>query len=161
MYPPGLVAGSFPFPFPSVNEEQEMKLFCSKCKETFKSFQDLMEHIQKTSHYPDFDMNILQGFPSKSPSMSPSNSPDSSSVKSKISRVLANTAAAKPPSSSSETAFNHSTSVQKSPRDEPKKLTPDSSSTPQNFDFIRSLESTIKSAISKVESPKKIGRAHV
>ena len=156
MYPSGLYPGPLPFscPVPSFNEEQELELSCTKCKETFKSFQKLTEHVRETSHYPDFDSSRSYNFSSKSPPISPSNVPPSKD-KSNPPRSQTSSTSNKSSSSSGLTSENHATSHCKSRTDYVQESASKSTSitSASNFDFIRSLESTIKSAISKIESP--------
>ena len=157
LYPPGLFPGTFPqLPLPPV-DDFEGKLPCTKCKESFNSLQKLSEHIQETSHFPDLkQVGALMGTLS-SPLTSSPNSLESkgallnpkAGVRSFVEKSRGSTSVSK---SFCDTTSNP-TSGKKLHRDYVKTLPEsDAKSSASSLDFIRSLESTIKSAISKVES---------
>lgn len=123
------------------SDQSSSDVQCTICQSNFKSLQQLADHIKETMHYPPmmdpnswYRQNTTNpSSPSLAtpPSQSPSGSTSSSGgrVKSKSSDDII-----KPPPQSSSASS--------------------SDDTPASFDFIKSLESTIQSAISKVESPR-------
>ena len=147
-YSPGFFGGPLPpNPFAFPLEEHELNLSCTKCKENFTSLQKLSDHIQETSHYPDIDqLSALAGVP-------PNSLNDSKERSSHSPRPRSCHSADKESSLFGSKSLTSATPAKKARRDyvqtspEHQKKHPASS-----FNFIRSLESTIKSAISKVDT---------
>ena len=151
--------GSFPSQsFPS-SDNLEGKLACTKCKESFGSLQKLSEHIQETFHIPDpTQIQAIMGTLASANVSSPNSSDPqciSHSPKSNAGQYGEQNPGFSFPRASRSSGSTTPTSLasKKSNRDYVQTSPEfDGKSPALNFDFIGSLESTIKNAISKVES---------
>ena len=160
LYPTGLMPGSLPplpNPGPSL-DEKDVKLSCTKCKESFSSLQHLSEHVAETSHFSELaPLTSLIGALG-SPSVT---SPKSSDTKDASSPKFCGTTAtgkssapslginssSNTPTTSTQSKNSHQDYIHES-------FDRGISASSRGFDIIGSLESTIRSAISKVESPR-------
>ncbi|CAK8682078.1 unnamed protein product [Clavelina lepadiformis] len=158
--PSGMFPGSFTSPPVSTATADDLaKIKCIYCKETFANLQALTEHMKSSlpclesayKHgYPGPSNSNLSSLPQNENPMGVSPSPKPGAVLSNV--IQNNPKWASRSSSANGSLSNHKSDQSNSPFIQDVKK---SDACPAaSFDFIKSLESTIQSAISKVEVPK-------